>query len=347
MLNQHDNWLQLTKEDPLEPDLPICDPHHHLWDHPETIPDDLVPASHRHTRHYLLKDFLDDSGGGHNIQETVFIECRAMYRKDEPNELRPVGEIEFVRGIAAQSASGLYGKTAVAAGIVGFTDLTLGSAVAPVLEKQIDAAGGRLRGIRNICTWDDSNDIDSRVKAPGLLLDPRFREGFAYLSKYNLSFDSWLYYPQLTDLVNLAKAFPETLIILNHIGGVLRIGPYAGKRDEVFQQWKRLITELAACPNVVIKLGGLGMLISGFGWHEQLTPPNSTELAEIMAPYYLWCIEQFGVERCMFESNFPVDKISYSYTVLWNAFKRISKDFSPGERASLFHDTAVKVYRLK
>jgi predicted TIM-barrel fold metal-dependent hydrolase len=260
--------------------------------------------------------------------------------------MQPVGETEFVQGIAAQSESGQYGKTRVAAGIVGFADLTLGAAVKPVLEAHIATGKGRFRGIRHSSAWDASSDIRSAAKIPKLLLDSKFREGFACLKEYDLSFDAWLYHPQLMDLADLARAFPDTLIILDHIGGPLGIGPYAGKRDEVFQSWKNDIAALAACPNVVIKLGGLGMPWCGFGWHERTTPPSSAELAEIMAPYYHWCIEQFGVDRCMFESNFPVDKVSYSYTVMWNAFKRISRGFSPQAHSALFHDTAARVYRL-
>ncbi|MBU2535375.1 MAG: amidohydrolase family protein, partial [Chloroflexi bacterium] len=241
-----------------------------------------------------------------------------------------------------------YGLTDVAAGIVSFADLTLGAAVIPVLEAHIAASKSRFRGIRHINAWDASPDIVSTRKPPqGLLLDPKFREGFACLKKHDLSFDAWLYHPQLTELVDLARAFPDITIILNHIGGLLGTGPYAGKSAEVFHDWQREIAALAACPNVFVKLGGLGMPRSGFGWHEQTTPPNSTELAETMGPYYRYCIEQFGVDRCMFESNFPVDKISYSYTVLWNAFKHISEGFTPQERGALFHDTAVKVYRLQ
>jgi len=346
MVTQHEAWLRLTKEDPIDPDLPICDPHHHLWDYPDDLPEDRVPTYARQVRHYLLRELLEDTGGGHNIEQTVFMECGSMYKKDGPQELRPIGETEFVQGIAAQSASGQYGNTAVAAGIVGFADLTLGSAVAPVLEAHIAASRERFRGIRYISTWDASKDIDSRVKTPKLLSDPKFREGFAYLHKYNLSFDAWLYHPQLMDLVDLARAFPDTPIILNHIGGPLGVGPYAGKREDVFQDWKRGIAALSTCPNVVVKLGGLGLPRSGFGWHERPRPPNSAELAEAMAPYYCWCIDKFGTDRCMFESNFPVDKLSYSYTTIWNAFKRISKDLSPRDKAALFHDTAVKVYRL-
>lgn len=333
MTTEHEAWLNLTKEDPIEPELPICDPHHHLWGLPRG--------------HYFLEELLTDISGGHNIIQTVFVECRSMYRKAGPQEMKPIGETEFVQGIAAQSASGQYGKTNVAAGIVGFADLTLGAAVAPVLEAHIAASRDRFRGIRYISTWHESSDIvPSRNHPRRVLLDSKFREGFACLQKYNLSFDSWLYHTQLMELVDLAEAFPKTPIILNHIGGPLGIGPYAGKHEEVFQEWKHGITALAGCPNAVVKLGGLGMEMCGFGWHQGATPPSSAELAEAMAPYYLWCIEQFGADRCMFESNFPVDKMSYSYTVLWNAFKRITRGFSPEDRRFLFHDTAARVYRL-
>ena len=333
MPTEREAWLTLTIEDPIEPDLPICDPHHHLWDHPND--------------RYLLEELLQDTGGGHHIVQTVFVECESMYRESGPQEMQPVGETEFVQGIAVQSASGQYGRTAVAAGIVGFADLSLGAAVVPVLEAHIAASGEQFRGIRQPCTWDANPDIVSYKKSPkGLLLDPKFREGFACLQKYSLSFDAWLYHPQLMELVDLARAFPDIPIIVDHIGGPLGVGPYARKRAEVLQEWKRGMTALATCPNVVVKVGGLGMLRCGFGWHERITPPSSAELAEAMAPYYRWCIEQFGVDRCMFESNFPADKMSYSYTVLWNVFKRISEDFSAEDRGALFYDTAAKVYRL-
>ena len=333
METEREAWLKLTIEEPLEPDLPICDPHHHLWDRPND--------------RYLLEELLEDTGGGHRIVQTVFVECQSRYKKDGPQEMRPVGETEFVQGIADQVAGGQYGVTAVAGGIMSFADLTLGSKVAPVLEAHIAASKNRFRGIRHISTWDASPDIISSRNPPkGLLLDSKFREGFACLQKYDLSFDAWLYHPQLMELVDLARAFPGISIVVNHIGGLLGTGPYDRKSEDVLNDWKRGIAALATCPNVVVKLGGLGMPRSGFGWHEQAAPPASTELAEAMAPYYRWCIEQFGVDRCMFESNFPVDKISYSYTVIWNAFKRLSKDFTPRERNALFHDTAAKVYRL-
>lgn len=346
MVTQHEAWLDLTKEEPLEPALPICDPHHHLWDYPDSFQENRVRESARPMRHYLLEHLLKDTGGGHNIVQTVFIECGSMYRKDGPPELRSTGEIEFVRGIAAQSASGQYGNTVVAAGIIGFADLMLGGAVAPVLEALLETSKSRFRGIRFTTVWDASPIFSSRVNNPNLLSDSRFREGFAELHKFNLSFDAWLYFHHLPGLVSLARAFPETPIILNHIGGPLGLGPYADKREEVFREWEKGIEMLATCPNVVVKLGGMGMPRTGFHWDEMPKPPDSIRLAREMAPYYMACIEKFGTERCMFESNFPVDRISYSYTVIWNAFKRITRGFSPEERANLFHDTAARIYRL-
>lgn len=206
---QREAWLKLTREEVLEPNLPICDPHHHLWDYPDEFPEDFVPTFARLFRHYLLSDLLKDTGGGHNVVQTVFIECNSMYKKSGAPEMRPVGETEFVQGIAAQSASGQYGNTAVAAGIVGFADLTLGSAVASILEAHLEASRNRFRGIRYISTWHPNPQIGSRVNTPNLLSDAKFREGFAYLNKYNLSFDAWLYYTQLADLVSLARSLSE------------------------------------------------------------------------------------------------------------------------------------------
>ena len=339
-------WLNLTQEEPLDTDLPICDPHHHLWDYPDSLPENQVRKSARLIRHYLFKQLLADIDSGHNIVKTVFIQCGSMYKNDGPEELRPTGETEFVRSITAQGATGRYGNIAVAAGIVGFADLLLGSAVERVLEAHTAAAVDRFRGVRFSTTWDRSSVIGSNSNTPNLLSDSRFREGFAKLQKYNLTFDAWIYFHQLPGLTDLARVFPNTTIILDHIGTPLGIGHYSGKRDEVFQEWKKGIAELSTCPNVTIKLGGLGMPLCGFGWEERTTPASSIELAKVMAPYFLWCIEQFGADRCMFESNFPVDKSACSYTVLWNTFKRITADFSRDEKASLFHDTAVRIYRL-
>jgi L-fuconolactonase len=331
MKTEKEKWLDLTVEETIEPDLPICDPHHHLWDYPGS--------------RYLLNDLWQDTGSGHNVLKTVFVECMSEYRRSGPPELQPVGEVEFVDSVANQSAANKDGKSAVVSGIVGFADLSLSKAVEPVLQALVTASK-RTRGIRYSSAWDAAIPNSYRNSPKGYLYDSKFRGGFSWLQKYNLSFDAWLYHPQLTELADLARSFPETLIILDHIGGVIGIGPYAGKREEVFQHWKEGIAEVSACPNVAVKLGGLGMPFCGFGWNERTTPPNSTELAEAMAPYYRWCIEQFGVNRCMFESNFPVDKVSYSYGVMWNAFKRICQDLSPEEKVALFHDTAARIYRL-
>ncbi len=251
MTIEREAWLALTMEEPIEPELPICDPHHHLWGLPRG--------------HYFLEELLKDIGGGHHITQTVFIECRSMYRQAGPREMQPVGETEFVQGIAAQSASGQYGATKVAAGIVGFADFTLGAAVAPVLEAQLAASRDRFRGIRYSSAWDASSDIvPPRNRPKGILLDTKFREGFACLQEYGLSFETSLYHTQLMELVNLARAFPEITIIVNHVGGPLGIGPYAGKREQVFQDWKGGIAALAGCPNAFVKLGGLGLPRCGF-----------------------------------------------------------------------------------
>ena len=331
-------WLATTVETPLEPERPICDPHHHLWEFRHQR------AAHR----YLLDDVLGDVNAGLNVVSTVFIECSAMYRSDGPVNLRPVGETEFVNGIAAMSASGLYGDCRIATGIVGAANLNLGASVGEVLDAHVAAGGGRFRGIRHQGNWDASDVIGNGrdIEGPYEFLSDEFQAGFAELAPRALSFEAWCYHHQLADVVELARAFSDTTIILNHFGGPLGVGPYAGKREEVFDVWQRDIAELAACPNVVAKLGGINMELNGFGWHEQPSAPGSEELADATRRYYLRTIDLFGVERCMFESNFPVDMVSCSYTVLWNAFKHIAADFSPNAKSQLFHDTAYRVYRL-
>jgi L-fuconolactonase len=321
----------MLKETALEPDLPICDPHHHLRE--------------RANDRYFLEEFIQDTATGHNIVATVCVENRAMYRNDGPEHLKPIGETEFFDSVAAQAAADTKPSTAVAAGIVGHANLSLGEVVSEVLEAHLAVSPTRFRGVRHSTTWDESDTI--RSDGPrGLLADRTFRRGFGCLERYGLSFDAWLYHPQLPDLVELARAFPAVTIVLDHIGGPLGVGPYKGKRDEVFQAWSKGIAELSNCPNVAIKLGGFGSTRSGYDWHERGIQPGSVELANTMAPYLDFCIEKFGVHRCMFESNFPVDKASYSYVAIWNAFKRISQKFSAAERKALFHDTAMRFYRL-
>jgi len=333
----HD-WLALTTEAPLEPERPICDPHHHLWDLQEARP---VPR-------YLLDEILVHTRAGHNIVSTVFIECGAMFKPAGPEAMRPIGETEFVNGIAAMSASGIYGPTRVAAGIVGTADLRLGAAVGAVLDAQIAAGGGRFRGIRRAGAWDADPAVPPHRTnpGPGLFARDDFRAGFAQLAPRRLTFEAWIYHRQIPDVTALARAFPDTTIILNHFGGPLGVGPYAGHAEEIFTQWKASITDLARCPNVVAKLGGINMEMNGFGWHEKPRPPGSQELAEATRRYYELTIERFGAERCMFESNFPVDQASCSYAVLWNAFKRLAARYPAKDQDLLFHDTATRVYRL-
>ena len=333
------DWLALTQEPPLEPDLPICDPHHHFWDlRPQRIP---------HQR-YLLHELLDDIGSGHNVRSTVFIEARAMYREGGPEEMQPVGEVEFVQGQAAASASGIYGDSRAAAAIIGHANLNLGDAVEPVLNALQEASPNRFRGIRHSVTWDPHPEIENTAahNMPGQLASESFRAGARVLSHLGMSLEGWLYFPQLSELADFAKAFPDLTIILNHIGGLVRVGPYGNRDDEVLETWRNGIAAVAECPNVNMKLGGIGMTRTGFDWHERDKPIGSEELAREMAPYIDYCIEQFGPDRCMFESNFPVDKVSYSYSIMYNAFKRLSQGYSATERAAMFHDTAVRVYRI-
>jgi L-fuconolactonase len=337
------DWLARHVEEVLEPDLPIVDPHHHLVERPET-------------GRYLLPDLLADTGSGHNIVATVYLEWLSMYRAAGPVEMRPVGEIEFANGVAAMAASGTYGKTKVCAGIVGYADLSLGGVVETVLQAEIEAGGGqvgkpgsgRFKGIRYISATDpDQAAWGSPVsRPPGMLAQPKVREGFAKLAPLGLVFDSFMFHPQLGDLIDLARAFPQTPIVLDHVGGAIGLGRYNGKRDAVFAEWSGRIKELAGCPNVHVKLGGLGMRVFGFDVHEKAEPPSSETLAGLWRPYIETCIAAFGPERSMFESNFPVDKGSGSYQVFWNAFKRIAAGCSASEKAALFAGTATKFYGL-
>jgi len=328
-----EKWLSLTAEAAIEPELLICDPHHHLWDYPGS--------------RYLIDEFSADIGGGHRVDKTVFVECRQFYRSDGPDAFRPVGETEFIDRIAGP-VNTRSGVTDVAAGIVGFADLSLGSAVQPVIEAHLEASR-RFRGVRHASAWDASDRVHNAHTNPPQYLfhDPEFRVGLACLERQGLSFDAWLFHPQIPELTDLAQAFPDLTVVLNHMAGPLGIGPYAENRDKEFANWEHSMAGLARCANVYIKLGGRCLTMAGFGWHKREAPPGSAELAATIGPYYRTCIEYFGPEHCMFESNFPVDRASCSYTVLWNAFKRLTEDYSASERAALFHDTASRVYRLQ
>jgi predicted TIM-barrel fold metal-dependent hydrolase len=328
------DWLAKHTEDILEPGLPIIDPHHHLYDRP------------RYT--YLFPDLLSDVGSGHNIRATLYVQARSMYRADGPEELKSLGETQFVCGIAAMSASGNYGPTRCVAGVVGYVDLRLGSRAKGVLERHIAISDGRIRGIRNGATWSDDPVLNGfgGAAGPGLYLDKNFREGFATLVALDLTFDAWVFQTQLVDVVDLAHAFPQARIVLNHVGGPVAIGPDAGKRDEAFAAWHAKIQEVASFPNTYVKLGGLGMKMIGFDFFEKAEPPSSQDLEKAWRPYIETCIAAFGPQRSMFESNFPVDKGTCSYQVLWNAFKRIAAGHSADEKTALFSSAAKKAYRL-
>jgi predicted TIM-barrel fold metal-dependent hydrolase len=327
-------WLARRTEEILEPDLPIVDPHHHLWVRPNYS--------------YLFPDLLADVGSGHKIHATMFEQAASMYRDDGPEELKSLGETQFVCGVAAMSDSGKFGPTRCIAGMVGYVDLRLGARAKGLLERHIAISDGRIRGVRNSSTWSDDPALKPFASnAPqGLLLDKSFREGFAALVGLDLTFDAWMFQTQLGDVIDLARAFPQARIVLNHVGGPLAVGPYAGKREEAFKVWRDKIKEVAGFPNTYVKLGGLGMKMPGFDFVEKPEPPSSQDLANAWRPYIETCIAAFGPQRSMFESNFPVDKGSCSYQVLWNAFKRIAAGYSADEKTALFSGAAKKAYRL-
>lgn len=328
-------WLALHSEEIIDPARPIIDPHHHLWD--------------RGGQRYMIEEMAADIASGHNIVATVYVDCRSMYRAHGPEAFRPVGEVEFANGVAAMSASGGYGKALICAGIVSHVDLRLGDGAKAVLEAEIAAGGGRFRGIRHSSAWDADPDVAGMyaTRPKNLLLDTTFRKGFGCLAPLGLTFDAWLFHPQIGELTDLARAFPDTRIVLDHCGGPVGIGRFAGRREEIFPIWKASIGEIATCPNVLVKLGGLAMLLLGHDFRERPKPPSSQELAAAWRPYVETCIEAFGPDRCMFESNFPPDKGQCSYQVIFNAFKRLAAQYSDEEKTALFSGTAADCYRLK
>lgn len=321
-------WLALRREEPLDPALPIVDSHHHLW-----VRD----------QNYTERELTQDIKGGHNIVATVFCEGHTMYREDGDPALASLGETEYAAACAARARPGIN-----IAAIVAMVDLAQADRVPELLALHAGAARGLLRGIRNVSAWDPDPGVTRSPRVPhGEMLEaPAFRAGFAHFARSGLVFDSWLYHPQIDRLRDLADAFAETVMVLNHTGMPLGIGSYAGRRDEVMANWKAGMEDLAKRPNIRLKLGGLAMPIIGFGFNQRELPPSSTELAQAWRPYIETAIDLFGVRRCMFESNFPVDKIGADYTVLWNAFKRITAGCSTHERNALFHGTASQTYRI-
>lgn len=332
-----DAWLAQVAEEIIEPARPIVDPHHHLW------------HGNRWTKGapYLLDDLWADTQSGHNIQKTVFVECRSNYREDGPEHLRPVGETEFVAGIAARSAN--EPNKATIAGIVSHANLTVGDKLDEVLDAHEEVGNGLFRGIRHAGSRhpNPSEAYGPGTNPAGLFLNENFQTGVRRLGKRGYTYESWHYHMQLPGFTTLAKSAPDTTIILDHFGTPLGTPSYINQREEIFEQWKIDIAALAECPNVHAKLGGLAMPDNGFGWHEAAKPATSDELVAAQKRYYLHMIDCFGAERCMFESNFPVDKLSISYAVVWNAFKKMVADFSESEKDALFYGTAAKVYNLE
>jgi L-fuconolactonase len=355
-------WFARTPEVALEPALEIVDPHHHLWD--MRVLKGFNMRGILKQQYYLTDELIDDIlGGGHKVTHTVFLECHSFHTATmeegsgggDPH-MAPLGEVQFVQGTAAQFASGKYGPVRACAGIVGTADLAqFGAGVEPLLIA-CKAASPNFRGIRCVAAHDPKVPSGHFCPVPGLYRDETFRAGFALLHKHGLSFDAWLYSSQLPDLVDLAQHFPETTIILDHIGTPLAaLGnlagdgapEYDGQQEAIIAQWKEHMTTLAnECPNGVVKIGGLAMPQLGHGLEERDAPASSEELAKLFGPLYLWVIEQFGAERCMLESNFPVDQVSTSYTILWNMFKRVTGKLPEADRALLFSGTAKRVYRL-
>ena len=342
-----------SAEDILDPDLPIVDPHHHLWDLRPLVPAFPEP---RHAfieaiagaAYYTFDALHADTHSGHNIVATVFMECGAFYDAARDDALKPVGEVEFVNGVAAQGASGLYGDYRPCAGIVGHADLTRGDAVKPVVEALLAAGNGRFKGIRHAGAWDADPDVlGPPFHAPeGLYGSDAFRAGFAAYSEYGLTFDAWLLEPQLGELLDLARAFPEQQIVLDHCGTPLNIACYRGTLPDRFERWQESIRDLARCPNVAVKLGGLAMAFCGLPEDGPASGCGSEKLAEMWRPYIDTCIEAFGADRAMFESNYPVDRWGASYPVLWNAFKRLASGASGDEKHALFAGTAARIYDI-
>lgn len=323
-------WLALREEAVIDPDRPIVDAHNHLWDRPGEP--------------YLAPDAFADMSSGHNVVASVYVECHQAYRRQGPEAFRPVGEVEFANAVARLD----HGRVALCAAIVGHADLMLGDGVRSVLEAEIMAAGGRFRGIRHSTAYDDDPAVAAiyPIRPRGMMADPAFRQGFAHLAQLGLSFDAWLLHPQIDELAELASAFPDTPIILNHVGGPIGVGRYADDRAAAFLAWQEAMGRLARAPNVHVKLGGLAIRLLGHDFSGTTTPPSSEELATLWRPYIEGCIEAFGPDRCMFESNFPPDKGQCSYRTLFNTFKRIAASYNEAEKYALFSGTAHRVYRL-
>ena len=331
-------WLDQLQEEIISPEREIVDTHHHLW------------RGSREGRwsDYLLESLWTDTDSGHNIIKTVFVECRSSYWTEGPEYMSPVGETEFVSKIAEESQKS-FGAHAAICAIVSYADITLENLLDDILDAHEDAGRGLFSGIRHSGAFDENSNsfIDPiRIVEKNLFSRKDFIQGVKKLGFRGLTYESWLFHHQIKSFIDLARATPDTILIMDHLGGPLGVGPYEGRREEIFKEWKKDIANLAKCENVFIKLGGMAMPNNGFAWHKRSAPPSSDEFVYKQGEYYLHAIECFGPNRCMFESNFPVEGVSISYHVLWNAFKKIVNDFSENEKEMMFRNTATHVYKL-
>ena len=337
------DWLKRIREDVIDPEQRIIDPHHHLW--PKTT-EGSANVKRLRLYNYMLEDFWQDTSSGHNVTDSVYIECSEFFWNSEKEHLNPVGETEHIKGLAKLSHKNST-KTSIS-GIIGHANLLLGKDVNEVLERHIDIGGNLFKGIRHAGSWDPSDKINNSHHNPprDMYLMKEFGEGVKALRNKSLVFEAWQYHHQLTQVVHLARNNPDLVIVLDHFSGPLGVDSYATKKEEVYDNWKKDLKELSRCDNVFAKLGGLAMPVNGLGFETNPNPPTSNEFMSIQRQFYLTTIDFFGTERCMFESNFPVDKYSVSYHVLWNAFKNLVKDFSQTEKDHLFFKTASNVYNI-
>ena len=325
-------WLALRQETAIDPARPIVDPHHHLWKNRGGT--------------YLANELLADTGGSHNVTHTVFVECRSKWDKDVEPHLAPVGETRFVAGEAAEMAER---DGANIGAIVSHADLLLGEKVGEVLAAHDAAGAGLFRGIRHATPWDADPVVQNAHTGSSqqMMRSDAFHAGARTLADMGFSYDAWLYHHQIVELVELAQAVPELVIVLDHLGGPLGVGAYAQRRDEVRADWRTAIQSAAACENIVLKVGGIGMdNVHGTGWTDLEAPPSSEEVAEYFGDDVRFCIDTFGPDRCMFESNFPVDRACLPYAVLWNALQIMAADYSDAEQSALFASTAARTYRI-
>jgi predicted TIM-barrel fold metal-dependent hydrolase len=328
-------WLAQVQESPVDPAQEIIDPHHHLWA-------DMMGDT------YNVDELARDTGAGHNVVGTVFMECGTAYRDTGPEHEKSLGETEYVLAQAKRSEELKLGAPIL--GMVGRVDLRDAEHLEDALSQQMDLAGPFFKGIRHAGASARDTDRDDMLipgDAPAELYRiPDFIAGVRRLGALGLSYDTWQYHFQLPDFITLAKACPNTVMVLDHFSTPLGVGSFAGQHAEIFPEWQQRMRELAGCPNVYLKLGGLAMPDNGFAWHLAEHPPTSDELLAAQGDWYRHALDCFGPERCMFESNFPVDRMSLPYTVYYNAMQKLVRDYSQQEKDALFADTARKVYRL-